>query len=187
MKKILSFSLVLLMLFSFALPVMAAGTYTPEKVENHWFITIEDDVEGTLVFKDNKGKEFSVEIDGAGTYFIASQNDMNGKLKDGVGTLKAKELTYVDVLVGHSFDYSLLRQPKGPLSDLTITVTEKWERHWSNSNVTPLPDVIDSGAWEVRNNVRDVFNVAVNSNLYSFNVVIQGGGNAILSVTEIGE
>jgi len=190
MKKLLSLAFALVMLFALAIPAAAVeNSYDPYKVKDGWYVDIADEVEGTLVFHDIKGKGFPVEIDGAGTYFITLQRDANGKLGKGIGTLTPieEELTYVDVLIGYTFEESLVRRPNGNLSDLTITVTETWERHWSNGDVELLPDVVGTGEWEVPNSVNDLFDVTVNVNEYTFRVVIRGGGNAEFTVTDVTE
>jgi len=188
MKKLLSLTLVLVILLTFTISATAADSaYAPYKVKDGWYIDIADEVEGSLVFKDIKGKGFSVGIEGAGTYFITLQRDANGKLGIGEGTLEPieEELTYVDILIGYFFVAELEGHKNGNLSDLIITVTESWERHWSNGEIEQLPDVVGFGLWEVANNVDGEFDVIVNVNTYAFHVLIKGGGNSAFSVTDI--
>ena len=134
------------------------------------------DAVGILTAKDNFD-EYTFDVV-FGVNALIEQSKLRGQLE--FVSFEA-EPTYEDVLVGYDFDSSLTRQATGNLSVLLITVTEKWERHWSNGDVEELDDVIISGSWEVPNNVNANFAVGV----YTFAVVISGGGNSEFTVIDI--
>jgi len=191
MKKVLSFALVLTMVLAFTVPTMAANVKVVGEKDgavlisqaNEWSISVP--AAGTVVVQDNKAK-FEFVFDAEGTYSLGLQKNYTGQLRL-VSFEAVAELTYVDVLTGYAFEKSLVRQSTGNLSDLTITVTETWERQWSNGDVDALPDEIGFETWSVPNNVDDDFDVTVNLNTYTFHVVIRGGGNAEFTVTDITE
>jgi len=173
LKKLLSLALVLAMVLVFAIPAFAAAEnlYSEKDV---WYYY--SDAVGILTAKDNFD-EYTFDVV-FGVNALIEQSKLRGQLE--FVSFEA-EPTYEDVLVGYDFDSSLTRQATGNLSVLLITVTEKWERHWSNGDVEELDDVIISGSWEVPNNVNANFAVGV----YTFAVVISGGGNSEFTVIDI--
>jgi len=189
MKKVLSFALLLTMVLALTVPAMAANVKVVGEKDgailfsqaNEWSVSVP--AAGTVVVRDNKAT-FVFVFDAEGTYSLGLQKNYTGQLSL-ISFEAVVELTYVDVLTGYTFERSLVRQSTGNLSDLTITVTETWERQWSNGDVDPLPDVIGFGKWSVPNNVDNYFDVTVNLNAYTFRVVIRGGGNAEFTVTDI--
>lgn len=79
MKKLLSIALILVIVFSFTVPAMAAEEVSLRKAEDDWYIDVTNGYTGTVTYKDNK-QTYSYDVNGNGSYFIGLQRDFTGQL-----------------------------------------------------------------------------------------------------------